>query len=59
MNRLRRTSAVDTAWLGCWTGGGYVRSVYSPERPCGQGGGALKCEGTILLNSPTATSQKL
>jgi len=33
MNRLRRTSQVDATWLGCWTGGGYVRSVYAPEPP--------------------------
>ncbi len=33
MNRLRRTSEVDATWLGCWTGGRYVRSVYAPEPP--------------------------
>jgi hypothetical protein len=33
MNRLRRTSQVHATWLGCWTGGGYVRSVYAPEPP--------------------------
>jgi hypothetical protein len=35
MNRLRRTSQVHATWLGCWTGGGYVRSVYAPEPPSG------------------------
>jgi hypothetical protein len=35
MNRLRRTSAVDATWLGCWTGGGSVRSVHAPEPPFG------------------------
>jgi len=33
MNRLQRTSEVDATLLGCWTGGGYVRSVYAPEPP--------------------------
>ena len=33
MNRLRRTSQVHAALLGCWTGGGHVRSVYTPEPP--------------------------
>jgi len=33
MNRLRRTSEVDVTLLRCWTGGGYVRSVYAPEPP--------------------------
>ena len=32
MNRLRRTSQVRP-FLGCWTDGGYVRSVYAPEPP--------------------------
>ncbi len=31
LNRLRRTSQGNATWLGCWTGGGYVRSVYAPE----------------------------
>jgi hypothetical protein len=33
MNRLRRTSEGNATWLGCWTGGGYVPSVYAPEPP--------------------------
>ncbi len=33
MNRLRRTPEVDETLLGCRTGGGYVRSVYTPEPP--------------------------
>jgi len=33
MNRLRRTAEGDATWLGSWTGGGYVRSVYAPEPP--------------------------
>jgi hypothetical protein len=33
MNRLRRTSEGDATLLGCWTGGGSVRSVYAPEPP--------------------------
>jgi hypothetical protein len=33
MSRLRRTSEGNATWLGCWTGGGYVRSVYVPEPP--------------------------
>jgi hypothetical protein len=31
MNRLRRTSQMNATWLGCRTGGRYVRSVYAPE----------------------------
>ena len=51
MNRLRRTSQVDAPWLGCWTGGGYVRSVHAPEPPLcvSFAGVALKCEGTIVV----------
>jgi hypothetical protein len=49
MNRLRRTSRVHATWLGCWTRGGHVRSVYAPEPPllfsCGRG------------NSPSAMSR--
>jgi hypothetical protein len=33
MNRLRRTSQVHATWLGCWTGGGHMRSVHAPEPP--------------------------
>jgi hypothetical protein len=33
MTPLRRTSQVHATWLGCGTGGGYVRSVYTPEPP--------------------------
>ena len=51
MTRLRRTPEVDATLLGCWTGGGHVRSVYAPEPPlcacfaCV----ALECEGAIAL----------
>jgi hypothetical protein len=33
MNRLRRTLEVDATLSGCWTGGGYLRTVYAPEPP--------------------------
>jgi hypothetical protein len=33
MNRLRRTSQVHATRLGCWTSGGYVRSVIAPDPP--------------------------
>jgi hypothetical protein len=46
MNRLRRTSQVDATLLGCWTGSGYVRSVYAPVGMFA--GVALKCEATTV-----------
>jgi hypothetical protein len=33
MTRLRRTPEGNATFLGCWTAGGYVRSVYAPEPP--------------------------
>ncbi len=33
MTRFRRTPEWDATWLGSWSDGEHVRSVYAPEPP--------------------------